>query len=167
MLADLGLVTSRENYGSFVTKLTNREFEEAFDIASLLETYSAKLAAKRVSKEELSALKAINAKIEGLDQSKENYFENFRKLNNKFHEIVHRASGNDILFDLIQRVPQVANNVASARSIPLDLERVTFEHNRIIEALESGDADYSELQMQTHVETARRFMRHITLCDDY
>ena len=56
-MAAEGLVTIRENRRSYVTDLTEDEFEQAFDVASMLESYSAGLAAARLTEDDLQKLR--------------------------------------------------------------------------------------------------------------
>ena len=50
-LADQGLIEIRANRRSYVADVTEAQFEELMDILSFLESYSARRAARRISKE--------------------------------------------------------------------------------------------------------------------
>ena len=63
-LADQGLVEIRANRRSYVTDINEVQFEELFDLLSFLESYSAGLAAAKISDEAIARLKELNAGME-------------------------------------------------------------------------------------------------------
>ena len=158
-LSDEGLVTIRENRRSYVTDLTETEFEEAFDLAVMLESYSAGLAAERISDEELEELQALEDKMEKLKDGSANNYRKFLELNMDFHNMIHRATRNKSLFDMIQRVPDVANTVLLKTGNRKSLKRALIDHRNIIQALVERDSEMAKLQMRIHIEDNRRSMR--------
>jgi len=158
-LSDEGLVTIRENRRSYVTDLTETEFEEAFDLAVMLESYSAGLAAERISDEELEELQALEDKMEKLKDDSANNYRKFLELNMDFHNMIHRATRNKSLFDMIQRVPDVANTVLLKTGNRKSLKRALIDHRNIIQALVERDSEMAKLQMRIHIEDNRRSMR--------
>ena len=157
-LADQGLIEIRANRRSYVADVTEAQFEELMDILSFLESYSARRAARRISKGELEELKQINAEIEqAVDDDP-----HFLQLNSKFHRAIHRAAGSHKLYELIDRIIDFHHNLyfkfgqIPARHNPLSV----IEHQNIIEALEDGDEEYAALMMKAHNESVRRAFRH-------
>ncbi|MDE0370922.1 MAG: GntR family transcriptional regulator, partial [Rhodospirillales bacterium] len=106
-LADQGLIEIRANRRSYVADVTEAQFEELMDILSFLESYSARRAARRISKEALDELKRINAEIEqAVDDDPQ-----FLQLNSKFHRAIHRAAGSHKLYELIDRIIDFHHNL--------------------------------------------------------
>ena len=160
-LAAEGLITIRENHRSYVTDLSEEEFEQAFDVASMLESYSAGLAAARLTEGDLRKLRELEARMEKLAEGDVKDYRRFLELNMEFHNLIHKASGNRNLFEMIQRVPDIANTILLKTGDMKSMKEAQSDHRNIIAALELRDAKLAELQMKLHVESIRRSMRRI------
>ena len=125
----------------------------------MLESYSAGLAAERISDEELEELQALEDKMEKLKDGSANNYRKFLELNMDFHNMIHRATRNKSLFDMIQRVPDVANTVLLKTGNRKSLKRALIDHRNIIQALVERDSEMAKLQMRIHIEDNRRSMR--------
>ena len=160
-LAAEGLVTIRENRRSYVTDLTEDEFEQAFDVASMLESYSAGLAAERLTEDDLQKLRELEDRMEKLVEGDVRDYRRFLELNMEFHNLIHEASGNRNLFEMIQRVPDIANTILLKTGDMKSMKEAQSDHRNIIAALELRDSKLAELQMKVHVESIRRSMRRL------
>ncbi len=160
-LASEGLVTIRENRRSYVTDLTQQEFEQAFDVASMLESYSAGLAAERLTDDDLQTLRELEQQMEKLAEGSVGEYRKFLELNMEFHNLIHQASGNRSLFDMIQRVPDIANTILLKSGDMKSMKEAQAGHRNIIAALELRDSKLAELQMKVHIESTRRSMRQM------
>ncbi|MCY4209605.1 MAG: GntR family transcriptional regulator [Gammaproteobacteria bacterium] len=156
-----GLITIRENRRSYVTDLSEEEFEQAFDVASMLESYSAGLAAARLSKNDLQQLRKLEECMETLAEDDVKDYRRFLELNMEFHNLIHEASGNRNLFEMIQRVPDIANTILLKSGDMHSMKDAQSEHRSIIAALELRDAKLAELRMKVHIESIRRSMRRL------
>lgn len=160
-LAAEGLVTIRENRRSYVTDLTEDEFEQAFDVASMLESYSAGLAAERLTEDDLQKLRELEEQMEKLAEGDVRDYRRFLELNMEFHNLIHEASGNRNLFEMIQRVPDIANTILLKTGDMKSMKEAQSDHRNIIAALELRDSKLAELQMKVHIESIRRSMRRL------
>ena len=160
-LAAEGLVTIRENRRSYVTDLTEDEFEQAFDVASMLESYSAGLAAERLDEGDLQKLRELEDRMEKLAEGDVRDYRKFLELNMEFHNLIHEASGNRNLFEMIQRVPDIANTILLKTGDMKSMKEAQSDHRNIIAALELRDSKLAELQMKVHIESIRRSMRRL------
>ena len=160
-LAGEGLVTIKENHRSYVTDLTAEEFEQAFDVALMLESYSAGLAVQRLTEAELQKLRELEERMEKLAEGNIREYRRFLELNMEFHNLIHKASGNRNLFEMIQRVPDIANTILLKSGDMKSMKEVQANHRNIIAALELRDAKLAELQMKVHIESIRRSMRRL------
>jgi len=163
MLADEGLVTIRANRRSYVTDVTYVQMEETYDMLAFLEGYSASLAAKRISPKKLQALKAISEDMEAIVLNSPEDYKNYLELNSAFHKLIHLSAGNEKLYELIYKISNFS------KLLFLKFGKINFAHNKksleqhrnIIEALESGDAEFSKLQMTLHTESVRRSFKEL------
>jgi DNA-binding GntR family transcriptional regulator len=154
-LVDEGLVTVAGNRRCYVADVSDAHASEMYDIISMLESYSAGLAAEKVSDEELSELHGICERLEHLVATEPENMHDYMRINAEFHKAIHRAAGNKTLYELILRV------VDFPLALYLKLGRVTesesalAEHREILEALENRDSRYAALVMKKHIERVR------------
>ena len=165
-LAAEGLVTIRENHRAYVTDLTQEEFEQAFDVASMLEGYSTGLAAERLTADDLQELRELEDRMEKLAEGDVGDYRSFLELNMKFHNLIHEASGNRSLFEMIQRVPDIANTILLKSGDMKSMKEAQSNHRNIIAALELRDSKLAALQMKVHIESIRRSMRRLVFSGD-
>ena len=160
-LADQGLVDIRANRRSYVADVNEAQFEEMFDLLAFLESYSTGLACRDFPRDALARMKDLNAEMEETVAPKDN--ERFLALNREFHALIHDNSGSEKVQEMLQRIVQFPHNLyLKFGQIPdWHNEKSVIEHAQIIDALESGDRDYAELQMKAHTESVRRAFRHL------
>lgn len=160
LLATEGLVTVRSNGRSYVSDMTIEHFEEMFDVMAMLESYSAGLAAVRVTRQQLEELRAVSAALARAARGP--YDEKLLlELNSQFHKAIHAASGNGRLNELVLQIVDFPHTVylkfgdtGSSHN-----EDALSEHDRIMEALEQGDREQTSLMMKVHTEAVRRRAR--------
>ena len=162
-LADQGLVEVRANHRTYVADVNETQFEEMFDIIAMLESYSVKLAASKITDEEIDKLQALNNEIEDVVTNEPENLSKFLDINAEFHKTLHAASGNDKLNDLIMRVIEFPHNLfirfnqINAKHNPKSLD----EHQEVINALRHKDAEMASLAMKLHTEAVRRSFREL------
>jgi DNA-binding FadR family transcriptional regulator len=121
-------------------------------VRRVLEREMARVAAARLTDEELAALSA------SLDQMEESYgdYERFRSFDLAFHEIVMKASGNDVGQTIVRTIHMHAGMLrplAAAQSRP-ELERTATEHRAIFEALAARDGAAAGERIAAHIDFA-------------
>ncbi len=101
-LEKAGFVEIIPRKGTFVRRLTLKDIDDTFPILANLEGLAARFALKRISKEELEALEKA---LEGMTRAAEEDDEKaYLEPHVRFHEIYIRASGNDLLLDVLSRL---------------------------------------------------------------
>jgi DNA-binding FadR family transcriptional regulator len=121
-------------------------------VRRVLEREMARVAAARLTDEELAALSA------SLDQMEASYddCERFRGFDLAFHEIVMKASGNDVGQTIVRTIHMHAGTLrplAAAQSRP-ELERTATEHRAIFEALAARDGAAAGERIAAHIDFA-------------
>lgn len=161
-LVSEGLIEIGENKRSHVIDIDAATLEQMFDVQAMIESYSAGLAAERMTDERLAEIKAIQSALEadyfgGTAHDDSVYFEH----NTRFHTAVHRCNGNPRLYDIVENLVEVpvAMFIKFGRSTNSDVS-IDY-HRKIIEALELRDARLTSLLMQTHIETVRQEYRQL------
>ena len=153
-----GLVRIEARRGVYVT-FSAAQAEEMALARAALESMIARLAARRATPEHLDVLgQAVSAMAAA---TQDGDVEGLIVLNERFHGVIHAASGCTYLQRLLdgQRMYDHATRVAllsdaDERRCALD------EHRRILDALRQRDADRAERAMRDHI--VRSGQQHVT-----
>ena len=166
-LEAMGIVSTRHGSGTFVTDLSaetlarpltfvldiNRDaLQELFEVRVLLEAGAAAAAAATADVDTCDQLAAcIGQMREAADA------EAFLAPDLSFHQIVHHASGNTLLFALMTglRTLTRASLLASAAGDAARREAAD-EHEAVLAALRQQDGAAAGQAMRRHIENARR-----------
>ena len=154
-LVQHGFVENRPNGRSHVVNLDRERFNQQLDLLEVLESYSVGLAIENATPEFIEKLKGLNAqmhKATAPDKKLE-----FMALNNDFHKAIQAQSGSQVVQEFLQRLAAFPHNLYyKFGEIPdWHTSRAVVEHDKIIEALESGDAKFAKLCMEMHTQSVR------------
>jgi DNA-binding GntR family transcriptional regulator len=159
-----GLVVRLPHAGVRVVTLTHEDLIELYEIRSNLEGLACRLAAQRMSAEEIDALEALlrrHADDEHL-RSGESYFQEHGAFD--FHFVIARLSRSRRLEQLLCHDYYSLTRMFRFHTghKPGRPRQAYKDHLRIWEALRDRDAELSELLMRRHVEAARRELEAMT-----
>ncbi|MFG6157635.1 GntR family transcriptional regulator [Halomonas sp. 1390] len=145
-----GLVTVVPKKGTFVSKVGLDQLIEMFEVMAELEGMCGRLAARRISEDELVALREAMERCEAaakVGDTDEYYYEN-----EGFHHAIYAASHNGFLADEARQLKQ---RLKPYRRLQLQVRqrmgRSLAEHREILDAIEGGDAGSAERLMRDHV----------------
>jgi len=146
-------VENRPNQGTFVKQWSAEDIEEIFTLRAMLEGHSARLAAHKISKQQLASLKNCHETIARIINVKGDIdIEAFLDENKSFHAILTEASESKRLANLISRL--VAQPVVARTAISYsreDLNHSNAQHAELIEALQSRNDVWAESVMRSHI----------------
>ena len=149
-LVGSGLATQIPKRGCFVKAPSFREMIEMFEVMSELEGMCARLAARRISDQQLVELKAANTGCEEAIQASDSDL--YYHKNVEFHECIYTACGNSFLAN---ETRSLRRRLQSFRRLQLRVRgrmpQSLAEHFEIIEAIERGDAEKADLISRQHV----------------
>ncbi len=155
MLREEGLVTERPTRGLVVRELTRADVEELFDVREALEGMSCRLAAQRATDTDLVALKHF------LDQAKEATARKdvsaAREANGKFHDEIPRLAHNELLRNILEPLHGRLQWLFRQTD---DLELLCSEHQQLLDAIASGDAELAAKVAEQHVRSSRHRTLH-------
>jgi DNA-binding GntR family transcriptional regulator len=159
-LAHSGLVEQIPRRGVFVRQPGPTELIEMFEVMAELEAVCARLAASRIDERALAELHApntaCNAAVEARDS--ETYYE----VNERFHAIIYRQSGNAFLEQECQRLHR---RLQPFRRVQLRLRgrlrQSMGEHEAILRALEAGDGESAARVLRDHVAVQGEKFHHL------
>jgi len=150
------LVTRTPRVGVSVIQLTEKDLAELFEVREALEGMACRLAAERITDDELASLKRL-LDGHGADPtvlSPMGYYQ--RSQNEDFHFQIVRCSHNERLEHLLmeQLYYQLCLYRFQASTQPGRAETAFQEHQAIFEALQARDPDRAEKTMRAHIRNA-------------
>ena len=172
-----GLVQMQANRGATVRGPSTREIREAYEVRAELEGLAAELAATRVGDDDLRRLHdaqtLFRRAVETFVAMRRGHGSTpvadddgaWARANDLFHEAILDAAGNARLTATIaalhETFPRDLTWTALSRSSRL-LEENVAQHEAVLVAIESGDADEARYLMRRHVRSAGELVtRHI------
>jgi GntR family transcriptional repressor for pyruvate dehydrogenase complex len=124
---------------------------ELIELRGKLEVAATELAAERITEVSLGRLRSLVNQMEEsiTDRTK------FIEADLKFHLEIARAADNEVLLNLLQSIRSLLRIwVERGLQGDGDAQSALDEHQRVYEALASGDAQAARLSMQHHMDTA-------------
>lgn len=133
-----------------------------FEVRRLLEPGVAALAATRISPEELTNLRELTTSL-AADADVDALVAN----DLRFHRAIAEATGNAVVCSLLDGVSGATQRARVWRGITQSgaVERTLAEHNAILDALESGDADAARAWMTAHIVGVETWLRKAATAD--
>ncbi|WP_391120167.1 GntR family transcriptional regulator [Psychrobacillus sp. L3] len=150
LLQNEGLIKYELNKGTYITTLSNEDAYEIYTLRGLLEGKAAQLALKNIQVQDFDRLQEI---MEGFEKSFiENDLESQAQYDILFHQTVVRASKHNRLIHMHQQLDtQVGAMFFTVASIaPVRAKHVVENHQKLIDALKSGNEEYVQKEFSEH-----------------
>ncbi|MFP7760186.1 GntR family transcriptional regulator [Marisediminicola sp. LYQ134] len=156
-LAETGLVEYIPNRGATVIGYTPEQMIETYYVRATLESRAAALAAPRITPAELATLaQLIDDMEEFVPGDTAQDVGELGRINIDFHRLIVQASGSKMLETLVGTVRQMPLMIRNFQNYGETFRRrVNHQHRDILTALESGDAEWAEVAMKSHIFAAR------------
>jgi DNA-binding GntR family transcriptional regulator len=154
-LSASGLLQFRPNRGYRVSpRLTPEGREGLFEARELLELAAAPLAVENRDEEQMEELASLNQAMRKLSGKSRTMPQNFFRLNDKFHRTYVGTSANVYLvrfFDVLSFDLIMAREVTA----PIDIKRLTAEHEIIIKSLKDRNLELLSKSLRNHIRSTR------------
>lgn len=145
-----GLVNIIPNKGAYVTGITKKDIHDIYMIRSYLEGLCAKLACENITNAQIEALEEILYLTDF--HARRSHFDQIVELDNKFHDLLYKASGSKILNHVLSDFHQYVERVRKITlSRPYRAEKSSKEHAAIVEALKKRDGQLAETLAHVHM----------------
>jgi DNA-binding GntR family transcriptional regulator len=157
-LASEGWLRVLPQSGTFVSELSTDDVLELAQIRLLLEPYTARLAATRITAEEVDRLQghAAALKSKGLNGR----FGEFAELDDRIHSAIHRAAGNARIADILRNLHDQIHWVrVSTATLPGRVEQSMREMDAILRALKRRDGAGAQRAMRRHIDNIAQSFR--------
>jgi DNA-binding GntR family transcriptional regulator len=156
-LAAEGLVTMVPRRGAVVTRLTRKEFIDAYQVREALESLAIRLAVPRLNGDQRAELHRLCDAMER--QAAAGDARAFFDGNRAFHQLVVEASGNEKLAAVhAQLIAQMGRLMSRSAELRGGLERSAAEHRALLAAIDAGDAARSVALLEEHIEVPQRVL---------
>lgn len=152
-----GLVIMVPRKGAYVAGVSMKDIHEVYEVRSALEALACRLAAERITDEELDALERQVLKESEEEQT--GILDSIVQVDSSFHDIIYQAAHNQRLvtfFNILQE--QLQRFRAASLSSPGRSKTCLEEHKAIVEALGERNADLAEKLAREHIENAENAM---------
>lgn len=156
-----GLIEVQPNRGAVVRVPVPWEVREAYEVRAELEGLAAARAASRISREAIARLREANRSMYELSLAraagKPTEETGFDPGNDVLHGLLLEISGNSRLVQVVSEINHTFPRNVSAQLLLEDARRREdnfHEHERIIDALEAGDAETARAEVRAHVLAA-------------
>lgn len=157
------LVVSTRNRGTIVRRVSASEVQEIYEVRAVLEGHAARLAAERITPEQLSVLKQLDAEMNralhgGWDDDDERV-RKLGELNAEFHRTIAAAAGNRVLARTMASLLDTPLYARAYHTYTAPGKRASIsDHSRMIELLAAGNADACEQFWREHLYRGRDYM---------
>jgi len=146
LLENEKLVHIIPNNGIYVTDVSFQELKDVFEVRLFLIGLSGRLAAQRITPEELNKMKELLKKIK---QEKDR--KRLIQLDAEFHDLINYSSKNQTLAETLKRLRnQIGRLWFFAQEHDTYSLQIPKDFEELIKALENKDQDKSEQIMKNH-----------------
>jgi DNA-binding GntR family transcriptional regulator len=158
-LKEEGWIAVSPQSGTYVKRLSPKDFEEVIELRLLLEMHVARLAAQQIEAPELERLRHILDTLGprilegGLDE--------FMDLDDQIHSAIYKAAGNQLIAGLLRTLREKVRWILPATATPLERRHALRELARIVDALKKRDSELAAQRMREHVGDAAAFYKKI------
>lgn len=157
MLEEAGLVRLEKNRGVFVRDIPVEEAIEIYDLRAVMDELVGRSLAKRITPEQMKALRAIVEKMDGAARADD--ADSYHLLNLQFHDTLVEYTGNRKLAEIYRKlVRELAlfrrRNLGDRGQLP----HSAAEHRQILKAIASGDPEAAGRVMFDHVIESKERM---------
>lgn len=155
MLQHEKLVTCDDSLGFIVKRFSAKDVEEYFALRKAIEDFVIPLVVEKITKEEITGLKANIAEGKRLI-GKGGDIRSIIRCESEFHELLYRAAKSDILYDTVSGlVDRFQWFRALALSVPEAAGSSLSHHEEIINLIEKKDIKGFKKLMRMHLDEAQ------------
>ncbi|WEX11171.1 GntR family transcriptional regulator [Chelativorans sp. AA-79] len=149
-LSAMGVVKIQPHRGAFVNEITLPEMIGMFEVMAELEGMCARLAARRMSPQQLDEL--VAAQADCLAALGKGEADDYYYANERFHLLLYAASGNSFLASTATALHKRLKPYRRLQlRVPGRLERSAAEHENVIAALRARDSAKAEELIESHI----------------
>lgn len=144
-----GLVNIVPRRGTFVNDISVTDLQKIFELRIVLEGFCARLAAQRITEEELQKMEDVLQDLERLHDGDPQVLMSIDK---RFHRLLYSAADNEFMTDILNRLYDLSLRLWYLVLNHLNEVRHSIEqHFEVLNALQEGDGARAEAIIQKHI----------------
>lgn len=145
-----GLVTMIPNKGAYVTGITSKDIHDIYIIRSYLEGLCAKWACENITEAQIEALDEVLYLSDF--HARRSHYEQLVELDNKFHDLIYKASGSKILNHVLSDFHHYVERIRKITlAVPTRASQSSKEHADILDAIRKRDGGLAEALAHEHI----------------
>jgi len=157
-LAQEDLVTIVPRKGSFVSSIQLDDLQKIFEVRLALECLAARLAAERITADELAAVESLFEETDNISEGSEEHV----GIDRAFHRAVAAAAKNEYLARAVDRVFSLGLRLLYLSGSRMSrVGEIVHEYRGVLDALRRRDGDAASRAMQVHIESFRQKVREV------
>lgn len=150
VLSAENLIALVPNRGSFVTKPTTAEIQEMFEVMSVLESFSARAAAEKMTPSDLFHLEELHAGLEKMFDCRDQ--KEYIRINNRYHAFIQELAGNRTLNQIVNGLrKKILLYRFQSLNLPGRFEESIKEHRELLAAFQKRSPQRAEKIMKNHL----------------
>ena len=154
LLAQEGLVEARPQRGHVVSAADAKTAEDLYDLREVLELEAIRLAMRRMQASDLASFEKLAKKLARYD-GKPTQSETELREAQALHELIARASRNELLLEMLMRLWDRLQLFVWIDSLIDEAARTRAEHADIIAAIRAGDEAQVLARMAQHLRRSK------------
>jgi len=148
-----GLLELLPRRGFMVKAYRTKEIREIYEVREILEIKIIKTACEDVDNKMIKKLRMINKKLSKLFEEEKKDVLKIKKLNEDFHFLIYKASGNEIICEIVKNLWHKISGLFIQLFTTKEQGMNTYkEHEEIIDALEKKDKKKAEKCLRKHLK---------------
>jgi DNA-binding GntR family transcriptional regulator len=145
-----GWVRVLPQHGTFVRRFSAEDVAAMSELRLLLEAHAARVAAEKVSPEDLAVLRRQFEELKA--KGPERNFDEFLALDDQFHGLVHRVANNSFITEILRNLRDQIHWVRIINAaLPGRVEASLREMDRVLAAMERRDGEAAAQAMRQHI----------------
>ncbi|WP_319518590.1 GntR family transcriptional regulator [uncultured Martelella sp.] len=155
-----GLVVKTHLVGySAAPQLDEKRLRQLYDLRLLLEPHVAAEAAQNMSPDDVERLVELDVEMRtGTAEDLQSYAE-FAELDGRFHDLIARGSGNDVIHETLTRL-HIHVHLFRSSFQATATDHANLEHEGILAAIQARDSSAAHAAMSEHILRSRdRFVK--------
>lgn len=152
LIAD-GFLEQAPKRGAVVSMVGKSEIVDIYNLRIVLEGHAVCLASERINESSLNAMKeTVNRMEDAIDNKKDGYQEDLKEANRDFHYLIYESSLNPMIRSFGSRLLEFPLVIGRYYIYTDEQVRNSIrEHSQIINALETGDAQWAKSSIESHL----------------
>lgn len=144
-----GLVNIVPRRGTFVNDISVTDLQKIFELRIILEGFCARLAARRITDEQLEKMESV---LQELEQLRDGDPRALMSIDKRFHRLLYTSADNEFMTDVLNRLYDLSLRLWYLVLNRLEEVRHSIEQHRdVYQALKDGDADRAEALIRKHI----------------